>query len=249
MKFQKRSDQEFFLDWNLPYFLCDENLNLTLPGLLRMWTDTSMKHYNSVDVGEEDPSKTWVIYSWDIQFVKMPKAHQHVKTLTFAYEFKKFYAKRNFLLLDAENNVLAYADSVWLLIDLEKSRIGRIDTSNYGNFGDLEPFYEKPRPKIQELDSYSETREVFIRKTDLDGNHHVNNAAVIDLLGEVTVDYSHDFQSLESIIICYQKQIFMGEEVEIQIERQEENLVNARIVSDKETKVTALASFRIREDN
>lgn len=244
MKYLQTSGNEFYLDWHIPYFLCDEELVLTLPGLIHMWTDTSIMHYEAVYTPKEKDHKVWMVYSWDIRFERFPVAHTKVKTVTFPYEYNRFFAKRNFLLLDEEDNILAYADSVWLLVDVEKQRPGRIDGDLFNSFGETEAFYTKPRPKLQELDHYSERRSLSPRKTDIDSNHHVNNASIIDWFNEVNVDFVGDYASLSSFIICYEKQIFMDDEPVIEMEKIEDNKILARIVAGGTTRVTAEATFK-----
>ncbi len=248
MKYQQTSGHEFYLDWHVPYFLCNEDLVLTLPGLIHMWTDTSIMHYNAVYRPEEDDGKVWMVYSWDIQIERFPLAHSRVKTVTFPYEYNRFFAKRNFLLLDEEDNILAYADSVWLLVDVKKKRPGRIDGRIFDHFGETEAFYEKPRPKLKELATYSHQKELSPRQTDIDSNHHVNNAAIIDWFNEVNVDYVAETSGLSSFIIVYEKQIFRDDHPVIEVERVEDNQIVGRIVADGTTRVTASATFKEREE-
>lgn len=51
---------------------------------------------------------------------RLPALGERITAGTFATEFKGLYGNRNFVLDDARGNRLAYANSVWVFMDMEK---------------------------------------------------------------------------------------------------------------------------------
>lgn len=248
MKFFFEDNKQFTVDWTVPYFLCDPDKRLTLAGLIRMWTDTSMRQYEVAGLTDMEEGRAWVIYSWDIQILKMPVSHEPVRTVTRAYRFDRFFGKRNFLLLDREDRVLAYADSLWLLIDREKMRPVRLGAKEGAIFNQGKPFYEKSRPSLEDLNTYRFQHDIIIRKSDIDENRHVNNAAIIDWILDYLPDSCLPSEELRAAVICYRKQIFEGERVSIEFEPDREGRLHARIGSGADTRVIAFLEYEADED-
>ena len=96
---------------------------LTLEALLNYFQDVSTFQSEDLGVGLEYLAgfhMAWVLSSWQIQVNRYPKLGEKIVAATFPYEFKGFFGMRNFLLLTEDEEVLACANTMWTLLDMEK---------------------------------------------------------------------------------------------------------------------------------
>ena len=96
---------------------------LTLEELLDYFQDCSTFHSEDIGVGTaylSDNDMVWVLSSWQIIVDRYPELGEKVTIGTFPYDFKGFLGYRNFVMLDEAGNRIAYANSIWTLLSIEK---------------------------------------------------------------------------------------------------------------------------------
>lgn len=165
------------------YSEIDDCGRLTIPALINYFQDCSTFHSEEVGQGLEQMKKkerAWVILYWQIEIQTLPRLAEEITVYTMATGAKGLCAKRNFLLCDSRKNVLARADSVWVLMDTKRMRPTKLTKE------DLEP-YEKEAPllmeetgrKISLPEKMEICPEIIVGKDHIDTNGHVNNCQYI----------------------------------------------------------------------
>ena len=143
----------FSFDSRIRYSEVDSSCRLSLTGLTNYFQDCSVFHSQSHDVGIRflaDNHIAWVLSSWQICINRLPLLNEQVKISTWAYGMKAFYGYRNFTLEDAGGSTLAYANSVWVLVDTRTGRPVKVPQEFADTYG-LEPQLEKYVMLAQQL--------------------------------------------------------------------------------------------------
>lgn len=244
MKYEWTEQPCFSQVVRVPYYLCDAAFRLSPSGLLRLFTDASIGHAEQVRGRTANASAIWVIYAWDVVVSRWADQHETVRVVTFPHKFDRFYAQRNFLMLDEAGEVMAYANSYWLLLDAEKGRPVRFTQEAIGGFALAEAFYSADRPKLDGIEAPSDRSVVSVRLSDLDENHHVNNGAMLDWIDSSIGRYlnrsiGHRVHfSPSSFQIVYLRQIFDGEDCLIEL-KAEGDIFRAQIMAGDSLRLVA----------
>ncbi|MFA9465990.1 MAG: acyl-[acyl-carrier-protein] thioesterase [Velocimicrobium sp.] len=159
--------------------------HLTLPAIINYFQDCSTFHSEAIGVGLdflEKEKRAWILNSWQIVVEKYPYLGDSLTICTWAHEFKGAYGNRNFLLKDEHGNPFAYANSLWIYMDTENSRMLRIPQEVALPYG-YEPKYPMNyAPRKISLPSTFEVKDPFsVVASNIDTNNHVNNEQYIQM--------------------------------------------------------------------
>lgn len=170
----------YTFDSRIRYSECDREGKLCLESLLDYFQDSSSFHSEDIGLGTEFLEAhhlTWVLNNWQIIFEEAPKLGEQVEIGTIPYELKGFLGKRNFI-MKAKNDgrTLAYANSLWTLIDLETMRPTKALPEQVQGYTSGTPLEMEYAPRKITLPENGEEKEpIFIQNYHLDTNNHVNN--------------------------------------------------------------------------
>ena len=120
------------------YSEVDSESRLTWLALMDYFQDCSVFHSESVNLGIDylnEHHLAWVLSFWQICLNHMPPLAADITVQTWAYGMKSFYGYRNFSMNDEAGKRLAYANSIWVLIDTESGRPVRIPKEMPDKFG------------------------------------------------------------------------------------------------------------------
>lgn len=162
----------------------------------------------------------WILYKWDITVVKYPKYGEKVTVRTRPTAFKKFYGYRKFDILDENGEVLAFANSLWLLVDTNSKKPLKIPHDVIELYGlAVEDNKTLKIDNINKLEKVDDVIEFKVRYSDIDTNGHVNNekyaAWMIESVPlEITLNYS-----LANIKITYKKETKYGELIKVSTQK------------------------------
>lgn len=156
---------------------------LTLHGIVNYFQDCCIFHSESVGRGVEfcdEVKKGWVLSAWQIVIENFPGLGENIAARTWPYEFRGFLGYRNFTLETAEGRRLAYANSIWSLVDTSTGmpvKAKEEDISGYGLEARLDMDYA---PRKIKLPAGMDSKEsFFVRHYHVDTNQHVNNGQYI----------------------------------------------------------------------
>lgn len=153
---------------------------LSLESILNYFQDCTTLHSEETGYGIDylaEQNTVWVLLSWQIVVERYPKLGEKIKTVTKAYDFKKSFGYRNFMMYDEQGKYIAYANSVWLYMDAEKMLPVKVDEAQAASYGLEEKLpmeYAGMKiaiPQVQERVCPPFT----VQSYHLDTNDHVNN--------------------------------------------------------------------------
>ena len=167
------------------YSECGEDGRLSLKAVVDYFQDTATFQGEHLGIGVGYLKKqniAWILTSWQIITDHFPKLAEPVTAQTWAYDFRNFYGLRNLVLLDGEGRKAAWANSVWVLMDMKRMRPVKVPPLLLEKYGSDEPLEMEYAPrKIKEPETGEEMTPFAVVKTHLDTNHHVNNGQYIEM--------------------------------------------------------------------
>lgn len=193
------------------YSELDETGHLRLESLLDYFQDCSTFQSEDLGLGVEylrELHMVWVMSSWQIVAERYPKLGETVTVGTFPYEFKGFVGYRNFVMKDEKGKNLAYANTLWSLLDTETGKPAKPTAEMLEKYV-LEPRLEMdyaPR-KIRFPEELKEGEPIPVRTHHLDVNHHVNNGQFV----RIAMDSLGGSFQVRQLRAEYKKQVVLGE--------------------------------------
>ena len=170
------------------YSELDEKGQLKIEALLDYFQDCSTFHSEDLGLGVaylREHHMVWVMSSWQIVVERYPALGEYVTVGTAPYEFKGFLGYRNFLMSDREGNRLAYANTIWSLLDTETFRPVKPPAEMKEKYVLDPPLPMEYAARKIELPGEMQQREpVTVRAHHLDTNHHVNNVQYVKIAME-----------------------------------------------------------------
>ena len=188
-------------EFEIGRFLTNSEGYLKNKYLLSLMFEVSFDQAKEVEDEKIMEDKRWIVYSWDIKIKKPIREKDKIKITTFAIDMNKFYAYRNFF-VEKDGKIIVEAYCVFLLFDLKKMRPIKIPKEIGKAYQKENPIYKEKSYKY--VENFGDLEKIQIRMTDIDSNYHVNNAAYMDLLGEIS---NVKDQDIEFINIVYKNEI------------------------------------------
>ena len=193
----------------------DINKRLTIGSLIDYFQDCSTFQAEDLGIGFERLEKenaAWLLMFWQIEINRLPMLGEEVETTTWAYDFKDFYGLRNFTMTEAEGQIAACANSVWVLFDVKKGRPVRIPDDlleRYETEPKLDMDYAPRKIRIPGTITPQQGEEIHVTKQHLDTNHHVNNGRYISF----ALQYLPDDFELSGLLVEYRNQAKEGDRI------------------------------------
>lgn len=168
------------------YSETDSTGRLSLPALLDYFQDCSTFQSEELGVGLEYTKGlelAWIMSYWQINIERYPELCDEIVVGTFPYEFKSCMGGRNFYMKDDKGNRIAWANSVWALMNIKTGRPSlptekMLESYMLEEKLDMEYAPRKIKMPVEE-GVYGESIVVGIHH--LDTNNHVNNGQYIKM--------------------------------------------------------------------
>ena len=193
------------------YSECDEKSDMTLAALVNYLQDCSTFHSESLNLGMkywEEKKVAWILSYWHIVIERFPKLGEEICISTWAYEFTRYWAYRNFIIKDKDDKVIAYANSLWVYVDAEKGKLKKVDEEQKLLYS-TEPAYpmESVSRKV-EIPCELEAKEVVkVQRLYIDSNQHVNNEKYI----QMAMEYLPYNAKVSSVRVEYKNAAVLGD--------------------------------------
>ena len=122
----------------------------------------------------------WLLSAWQIVIDRRPKLNERIRITTSPYDFKGFLGYRNFMITDAQDEVIVKAASIWTLLDTVKGLPAK-PTQELLDGYELAPklAMEYAPRKIAVLGEGVQQAPFPVRRWQIDSNKHVNNVAYV----------------------------------------------------------------------
>lgn len=233
---------------NIPFYDGDSDGNLRAENILKYFGEASSEETEKL-VAEKDIKFNfgWMLYRWKVEINEYPRVKEDVYARTWVSKFDRFYAFREFDLLDKDKRLIARASTVWLCIDMDKKRPVRIPDEYSKNTYELgeanfKTFYDfKDSLYINEISKFK------VRRSDIDYNNHVNNTKYLSWMIESMTDEIYNDYKLSSFEIIYKKEVKYGDTIStgFLLESREDGILKFNhMISDFDGEVHSLGRTR-----
>lgn len=187
--------------------------NLTLESLLDYFQDCSTFHSEELGLGIDylaEKKMAWVLTSWQIVVERYPHLCENVVIGTAPYEFKGFIGYRNFWMETEAGESLAYANSVWTLMNLEKMVPAKPPVEMVEGYTLSERLQMDYAPRKITLLPGGKTQELIeVRPHHLDTNAHVNNGQYV----RMAMEYVPEDFKIRQLRAEYKKQAVLNDKI------------------------------------
>jgi len=158
-----------------------------------------------------------MILNWRVEMYKRPKYADKIIIKTWCSDMDRLYAYRDFEILDENRNVIGRATSKWVLTDIVKKRVVRLDESVIEHYTlEGKPVFEDEKlDKLSEPEEYDNLVEFTISRNLIDINNHVHNIYYMDVANEVLPMDVFKNKEFNNIKMMYKKEMKLGETVKI----------------------------------
>ena len=232
----------YSIDTKVRYSECGEDSLMRLSAIIDHFQNSSSEHSESLGVGMDylkRIKRAWILNSWQIVVNRYPKAHEKIEVSTWPTGFQGVFGPRNFCMKTSSGEMLAYANTLWVYMDVEKkmpTKPSEEEKEIYGVEPPLEMEYASRKIKLPE--EANEVDTFLVRKYHIDTNSHMNNCHYIQMAMEVMPS---EFCAKE-IRVEYKKSAVYGDEIIVKIAKEEERTVVE--LCDEEGALYALVEFK-----
>lgn len=223
---------------------CNAEGVLPLQALVQCLIDIATEHANRLDIGYDRlimHNCTWVLSRIAIEMESYPGINSGFSITTWIVKSNRLYSDRAFRISDNNGNVIGYALTTWVAIDITERKGVNLDKifveglPDTGEIPPVEPF--RRQSVISEPDSVI---PYTFRYTDIDCNRHVNSTRYIELLlnsFDICFFDSHVFSRIE---IAYHAEAYFGQQVDV-MKKHSNNEIRADIIRNTDI----LTQFRL----
>lgn len=206
-------DNEYQTEGRVRFSEIDHRQKITLPGIINYFQDCSIFQSEKLGYGLKylkEQKKAWMLSAWQIVIARYPRLGERIVVSTWASGFRGICGDRNFCMRDGEGNVAAYADSLWVYMDLDRKRPVKPGDEEKAAYGVSEPLdmclpdrkIELPE-KMQSLPAFS------VLRGHIDTNEHVNNCQYV----QMALEACRDEISVGKLRVEYKKSAVYGNKV------------------------------------
>lgn len=182
-------ENEYTIKSRVRFSEIDHTRKITLPAIINYFQDSSIFHSESIGYGLKflgEKKRAWVLSAWQIVIERYPELGEEISVSTWASGFKGIFGDRNFCMKDRQGNIAAYANSLWVYMDIQKGRPQRPEAEEIASYGVSEPLAMEHAPrKITLPENMTESEPFPVRKYHIDTNEHVNNCQYIQMAKEL----------------------------------------------------------------
>ena len=222
----------------------DHTETMTLPALVNYFQDCSTFQSESLGLGIDalkGKGKAWLLSSWQIVVERYPKMGEEILVDTWPTGFERMCGNRNFRMRTKAGEVLAYANSVWVYMDIIKGRPARPDAEEIAAYKEEEPLKMDYAPRKILLPEHTISKETFpVRRFQIDTNEHVNNCQYIQMALEVMPECERASQ----VRVEYKKSAVLGDM--IYPRTAEEEMRKVVILGNESGEIFATVEFKAK---
>ncbi len=210
--------------------------------LINYLQDCSCFHSDEVGVGLSylvPRQLGWFVTSYEIHINKLPKYGQKIKISTYPYQVKGMLAHRIYTICDLDNQVLVYADSLWILMDLASGKPSRLSSEMVEAYHDDVPVpqFDFQGCKLRVEGSEQLAGTFTVQENYIDTNGHMNNSYYID----VTRRFLPQDAACSIIKINYKKAAQLFDELQVYLVELEKGY---QVILKKEDEIYTIVEYR-----
>lgn len=237
--------------WTEPFRVHSYDVNprgdAAIQSLCNYFQEAAGNHARELGVSREamlESGTAWVLARLRVTVDHYPQWRDTVEVVTWPSGLERLYATREFLLRDADEQILARGTSAWLVIDVERRRPTRPPAElNELDLPDLDAPVSHPTDDVPDLESADHERRFQVRFSDLDLNQHVNNVRYVEWAVEALPEAHLTSQQLREIDIQFRAETVFGDTICTQADAADGRILH-RVQREKDNRVAARATTR-----
>lgn len=212
------AQNEFREPHRVVYYEADDTGHLTLAMLINLFVLVSEDQNAALKLTPADIHRLgvgWVVTQYHLQVDHLPKIGDMVTLKTRATAFNKYFAYREYWLLDAQGEQLAYGEGIWVTMSYATRKIATIPAAIMAPYGTapVKRLPRLPRPDRRDETATSYVKPYTVRYFDIDENGHVNNAHYFDwMLDTLPADWLRQHQVVD-VRIRFENEVKYGHQV------------------------------------
>ena len=210
-------DYMYSREYEIQYDDIDSNHEMTATSVFKYLEDAALAHsaYIGYTLDRFIADKNvWILIRWSMEMTRYPHFGDRITVETWAVDFSRFRATRNFRLKDEQGEVLGGISSQWIFFDLSTRRPAIPTEEMIRNYGtnptcaltfDLE--------KLQHEGPMTMSKTLEVRRSDMDAMHHVNNKRYVEWMSEAVPEDIFTGKKIRKMEIAYAKEAYAGDVV------------------------------------
>lgn len=220
--------------------------NMTLESLLDYFQDCSTFHSEDIGLGMDylnELNQVWMLSAWQICVKRYPHLCENIVIGTAPYEFRGFIGCRNFEMKTQSGEVLAYANSIWSLMDLGRMAPAKPSEKMLSGYvlEDKYPMEYAPRKIDMPKEGHSE--EPFtVKAHHLDTNNHVNNGQYV----RMALNYIPKDFIVEQLRVEYKSQAVLDDTIHPTVSVSEDGTLYTVVLNKNDGKPYCIVEMRKR---
>ena len=161
----------------IKYSEVGEDGKLMFHQLLNYFQDCSSFHLEDIGIHLEQLNMAFYMLSWQVEINRMPKISETITVGTLMHGGKGAFGYRNYVMRDANDEILAYANMVGCFIDIQTQNLLKLTVDQHKMFPVEKKLEMEYLPRKIKMPTF-ETRysPVLVSRYHIDMNHHVNNS-------------------------------------------------------------------------
>lgn len=190
----------------------DKSAYITNKAILRFFENTATYHSDSVGGGingVETTGRTWIVLDWRVKVLNRIKYGETITVRTWSRGIYKFFAFRDYELLNSNKEVCAIGTSRWILRDINKGKMTLLNESLMKEYQseDRTVFPDEGFDRILEPNGYSNDIEYIAMRRDIDFNGHMHNLYHFDLAYDALPQDVYENSIFDNFRISYKKEV------------------------------------------
>lgn len=229
----------------IPSYFVDDNAQLTVTSLFQLIQEMSDRHATILGAGWQQLRHRgffWVITKIKLIINRLPSWQEPVLLRTWVKKSEAATSPRDFEMEDADGNLLVAASTLWAILDKEQGRPQRMDMFDGSFMPQERSAIDKKPPKIGPIQRPEVLPEAKSAEySDIDMNHHVNNAHYIQWAFDSVPDEFRKSHRINSVVVNFIAQAKLGDGYRVCTELlSEENHKTAIFSEDMQTEFCRL---------
>ena len=222
----------------VPSYFVDEDARMTVSSLFGLLTEISNRHASCLNAGWHQLRKRgyfWVITRMRMEINRLPEWTETVTLRTWVRESQAATSPRDYEMLDTDGKLLVAASSVWAILDIATGRPQRMSAFD-ADFPMQERCATEHKPqKISAVTAQgTDPTPLWVRASDIDMNHHVNNAHYIQWAFDSMTEEFRMKHRIATVTVNFIAQAKLGDQYRIRSEADGDNAFRTSIVSANE---------------
>ena len=233
-------------DFKIQSYDIDHRKQVAVPALVKMMHEAAMTNAIDLDLSVWDLEPhgiSWVLMRKKLTLHRLPDHGETITVETNAAGFERFFTYRDYKVFDAQNNLVATAATIWLLMNLETRKMTRIPALIMDRKFPILPNALPRIPfKLPPLETASLEKKFQVGWYDLDFNKHLNNLYYLQWVLETLPDNILQNYQLKEIDLLYKLECAWKEEVLCETEILGDTSFRHRMVRQSDGKEVLLAT-------